>query len=61
MLLALTVTLPVDPDTILGSEMVFGLALELATLMSKEPLSVIAPTPRLPDPVALPTCNVVPV
>ena len=50
---------PEDPLMMLGNKVVFGLALELATLIIKAPLSVTPPVPKLPVPAALPTCKVV--
>ena len=62
-LLASTVMEPVDPNTILGNDVVTGLEIELATLMMSAPLSVTAPVPSepVPDRFAFPTCKVVPV
>ena len=60
-LFALTVIEPVEPLSTLGRSVVIGLALEAATLITTEPLSVTKPVPSEPTPVAFPTCSVVPV
>ena len=60
-LLAFTVIDPVDPAVMLGKSVVFGVALELATLTITVPLSVTTPAPRVPVPAALPIWSEVPV